>query len=206
MMGMAYSGDRVVVGTSNPTCEFLFLPIVTVRLDPAGRRESPCDLRRRTVPTDLPEAQRCPSVMEKGSTMTAKDALWTDDPAQSRIAPINQNARVALGLLLQARGLAQNAGTELWDFALEIDRLFETGLTISDLRWLVAKRFAEHGQELSAYGAPHRSFRRGDGFFFDHTTCVILTPSGASFVDACLESTGRFPTIGSCHRGRVDCC
>ena len=120
--------------------------------------------------------------------MTAKDALWTDEPAQSGIAPINQNARVALGLLLQARRLAQNAGTDLWDFALEIDRLFETGLTISDLRWLVAKRFAEHGQELSVYGAPHRSFRRGDGFFFDQTTCVVLTPSGAAFVDHVLRA------------------
>jgi hypothetical protein len=66
--------------------------------------------------------------------------------------------------------------------------LFESGLTISDLRWLVAKGFAEHGRELSEYGAPHRSFLRGDGFFFDHTTCVVLTPSGAAFVDHVLRA------------------
>ena len=120
--------------------------------------------------------------------MTIKDTLWTDEPAELTTLPIDQNARSALGLLLQARKFAQDAGTDLWDFALEIDRLFETGLTISDLRWLVAKGFAEHGQESSAYGAPHRSFRRGDGFFFDQTTCVVLTPSGAAFVDHVLRA------------------
>jgi hypothetical protein len=118
----------------------------------------------------------------------ARVARWTDEPGRSSVVPTDQIARVALGLLLQARMFAQNAGTDFWDFALEINRLFESGLTISDLRWLVAKGFAEHGQELSEYGAPHRSFRRGDGFFFDHTTCVVLTPSGAAFVDHVLRA------------------
>jgi hypothetical protein len=115
--------------------------------------------------------------------MITKDARRTDEPAPSRTVQIDHNARLALGLLQQAHRFAQDVGADVWDFALEINRLFETGLTISDLRWLVAKGFAEHGQELSVYGGPHRSFRRGDGFFFDQTTCVILTPIGAAFVD-----------------------
>ena len=97
--------------------------------------------------------------------MTINDTLRTDEPGQSRIVPTDHNPRGALGLLLQAYWLAQDAYADVWDFALEIDRLFEARLTKSDLRWLVAKGFAEHGQESSAYGAPHRSFRRGDGFF-----------------------------------------
>ncbi len=60
--------------------------------------------------------------MGKRYTLTRKGALWSDEPAKSGMAPINQNARVALGLLLQAQRLAPNAGTELWDFALEISR------------------------------------------------------------------------------------
>jgi hypothetical protein len=119
--------------------------------------------------------------------MTTKDTPSADDPAQSRTVPIDDNARVALGLLRQACTCAENAGADLWDFALEIGRLLDTGLTISDLRWLVAKRFAEHGQESSVYGGPHRSFRRGEGYFFDQTTCVVLTPSGAAFVDRFLK-------------------
>ena len=85
----------------------------------------------------------------------------------------------------------------MWDFALEIDTLFEARLTISDLRWLVAKGFAEHGQESSVYGGPHRSFRRGDGFFFDHATCVILTPTAAphSSADSCREPVESLDSI-----------
>ena len=108
--------------------------------------------------------------------MTTSVAIWTDDPVHSRTVPIDGNARVALGLLSRAYTFAQDAGADVWDFALEIDTLFSAGLTISDLRWLVAKRFAEHAQETSVYGGSHRSFRRGDGFFFDASTCVVLTP------------------------------
>ena len=46
---------------------------------------------------------------------------------------------------------ARTCGT----LALENGRLYETGLTINHLRWLVAKGFAEHGQEMSFYGGPN---------------------------------------------------
>jgi len=125
--------------------------------------------------------------------MTMKDAPSANGTAHSRTLPFDDKPRVALGLLSQAYWFAQDAGAELWDFALEIDTLFEARLTISDLRWLVAKGFAEHGQESSVYGGPHRSFRRGDGFFFDHLTCVVLTPDGAAFVGRLLRETVESP-------------
>jgi hypothetical protein len=114
-------------------------------------------------------------------------------PASHRAAPlrtasIDGISRVGLALLSQAFAYARDAGENLWDFALRIDRLYETGLTISDLRWLLAKGFAEHGQESSVYGSPHRSFRRGAGFSFDPTTCVVLTPIGAAFADQLLKA------------------
>src|SRR5262245_43464586 len=102
---------------------------------------------------------------------------------------IHKNFRAGLALLWQACWYARDAGADLWDFALEIDRLYQTGLTISDLRWLVAKGFAEHGQESSVCGSPHRSFCRGAGFSFDRTTCVVLTPRGAAFVDQSLKAS-----------------
>jgi hypothetical protein len=119
--------------------------------------------------------------------MTTKDRPSASGAALSRAFAIDDNSHVGLALLLQAFAYARDAAAEPWDFALEIDRLYETGLTISQLRWLVAKKFAEHGQESTVYGGPHRAFRRGDGFFFDHTTCVVLTPSGAAFVDDVLS-------------------
>ena len=79
------------------------------------------------------------------------------NPAASGTAPIDHDLRDALRLLAQAYRLAHDAGSELWDFALEISRLFDARLTASDLRWLIAKGFVEHGQELSVYGGSHRS-------------------------------------------------
>ena len=83
--------------------------------------------------------------------------------------------------------LRAEARVDLWDFALEIDKLNATGLTISDLRWLVAKQFVEHGRESSVYGASHRVFDPGAGFVFDSRTCVVLTASGAAFAGVFLN-------------------
>jgi hypothetical protein len=126
--------------------------------------------------------------MRKQATMTSTDARSANRSAILRTAPIDDNLRAGLDLLAQAFAYARDAGANRWDFALEIDTLHKTGLTISDIRWLVAKKFAEHGQERSVYGGLHRSFRRGDGFFFDHSTCVVLTPSGAAFVERFLRA------------------
>jgi len=125
----------------------------------------------------------------------------TDAPAPSRTVPIEDNSRVALGLLRHAHKCAHDTGENLWDFALDINTLFKTGLTMSDLRWLVAKGFAEHGQELSVYGDPHRTFRPGNGFFFAGRTCAVLTPDGVDFVDQFLGAPGgssrTVPQIGT---------
>ncbi len=110
-----------------------------------------------------------------------------DDSGEQAAPPIDDNFRAGLALLWQAYMYAQDAGADLWDFALENDRLYETELTISDLRWLVAKGFAEHGQETSFYGDPHRSFRLSGGLNFVPTTCFVLTPKGAEFAGKVLK-------------------
>lgn len=95
--------------------------------------------------------------------------------------PKDEIFRVGLSLLWQADTYAHAAGAELWDFALEIGELYETGLTISDLRWLMVKGFARLAQETSAYGDPHRSCQPSDGLNFTATTCFVLTPQGTEF-------------------------
>jgi hypothetical protein len=123
--------------------------------------------------------------------MTTSDSVSSHGAALSRTASIDGISRIGLVLLWRAFAYARDAGENLWDFALRIDRLYETGLTISDLRWLVAKGFAEHGQETSFYGDPHRSFRPSTGLNFVPTTCFVLTPKGAEFAGRVLkESAG----------------
>lgn len=115
---------------------------------------------------------------------------WAGDPA-SRL--IDENLRAGFAVLWRAYICAQDARAELWDFALRTAKLYEAGMTSSDLRWMVAKGFAEHGQETSVYGAPHRSFRPGNGYFFDKDTCLILTLSGAALAEHLLMETVASP-------------
>jgi hypothetical protein len=119
--------------------------------------------------------------------MANDDGSAFDEFGKHTIPLINDNLRAGLALLWQAYRYAQDAGADLWDFALECDKLYATELTISDLRWLVAKGFAEHGQETSFYGDPHRSFRPSTGFNFVPTTCFILTPKGAELASRALK-------------------
>lgn len=119
--------------------------------------------------------------------MPRKNAGSANDAAQLRTAPLGDNAHSGLARLWQAYKFSREAGADLWDFALEINRLYESGITVSDIRWLVAKRYVQHGQETSVYGGSHRTFHRGDGFFFDLNTCVVLTSSGAVFVEQLLN-------------------
>jgi hypothetical protein len=121
--------------------------------------------------------------------MNENESARMEHPGDQTAPPIDANFRAALALLAQARKYALDAGADLWDFALENDILYEASLTISDLRWLVAKGFAEHGQETSFYGDPHRSFRLSSGLNFVRTSCFVLTPLGADFANKVLNDS-----------------
>ena len=121
--------------------------------------------------------------------MTDNNGLAEDDCGGQCTPPIDDDFRAGLALLWQAYRYAHDAGADLWDFALESEILHAANLTISDLRWLVAKGLAEHGLETSFYGDPHRSFRPGRGLKFAPTTCFVLTPEGAGFAGRVLRET-----------------
>jgi hypothetical protein len=94
----------------------------------------------------------------------------------------------APALLGHAYDCTEDAHAAPWDFALEIGKLREAGLTTTDLRWLVAQGLVEHGAETSAHGDAHRSFTRGEGFNFSTTSCVVLTRKGAAFARQLLQA------------------
>ncbi len=94
--------------------------------------------------------------------------------------PVSGGVRAALKLLRHALDCAQDAQAPPWDFALEIGHLYAAGLTITGLRWLVAREFVEHADEISVHGSEHRSFAPSRGLTFLPTTCVLLTVKGAA--------------------------
>lgn len=112
-----------------------------------------------------------------------------DSPQDSTSLPMADNVRAALVRLWRAYDLARDAHAALWDFAVEISRLYEAGLATSDLRWLLAKGFVQHGDETSVYRDAHRSFAPSDGFNFLENTSFVLTEKGAAFVSQVLHAT-----------------
>jgi len=105
-----------------------------------------------------------------------------------------QRSRDGLATLWRAYACAIDAGTDVWEFALEVDQLDSAGLTVSDLRWLVAKGFADHGRESSRYGDAHRSFEKATGLKFETETCFVLTKDGATFAAKTFEDSNKSPS------------
>jgi hypothetical protein len=103
-----------------------------------------------------------------------------DGPAGPTNLSISGGVRAALALLQHALDCANDAQAPPWDFSLEIGHLYAAGLTITDLRWMVAKEFVEHADETSVHGNEHRSFTPSRGLNFLPTTCVLLTMKGAA--------------------------
>lgn len=125
--------------------------------------------------------------------MSANEKTWVDWAGESTSPLIDESLRAGLAVLWRAYICAQDTGANVWDFALRTSSLYEAGVTSSDLRWMVAKGFAEHGQETSGYDDPHRSFRRSNGYFFNNHTCLILTPSGAALAKHVFRETAGSP-------------
>lgn len=115
--------------------------------------------------------------------MSVNEERWVEWAGESTSPPINESFRAGLVVLWRAYIGAQYTGASVWDFAPRIDRLCEAGMTSSDLRWLVAKGFAEHGQETTGHRDSHRSFRRSNSYFFHNQSWLTLTPSGATLAE-----------------------
>ena len=125
--------------------------------------------------------------------MAADEKNWADWAGESTSTLIDEGLRAGLGLLWRAYICAHATGANVWDFALRTGRLYLAGMTSSDLRWMVAKGFAEHGQETLGYNETGRSLRRSNGYSFDEHTSLILTPKGAALAEHVFGKTARWP-------------
>jgi len=96
----------------------------------------------------------------------------------ANLAPETQAAIVELAV---ARDYARNVPCDPWQFAVEISRLTALGLTVSDLRWLVEKRYVAHACEVTQPDDLVRKFAPARNTAFTKETCCLLTDSGLFF-------------------------
>jgi hypothetical protein len=99
---------------------------------------------------------------------------------------MSQNLRLALAPLLHARQYAQRVGRRIWEFAIEIEQLRSSGLTNSDLRYLLSMRYAAHAIEVTPQNSPERVFHEVRNLMLTDKTCFVITKRGES---AALEAT-----------------
>jgi hypothetical protein len=88
--------------------------------------------------------------------------------------------RAALEILLRASDYATESKGDRWQFAAPLADILGSGATVTDLRWLIHRGFAEHAKETTIPGDPKRSFRPLAVTSFPSDTCLILTPAGAA--------------------------
>ena len=86
-------------------------------------------------------------------------------------------AGTAIAELVEAHDYARDADCDPWQFAVEISRLQELGLTYSDLRWLV-ERATRSMHEVTRSADPDRKFARGINTRFSPDTRFLLTDAG----------------------------
>ena len=88
--------------------------------------------------------------------------------------------RAALAQLLKARDYARDVQCDPWEFAIEIDRLTNLGITTSDIRWLVKKGYVEHASEVTGPADTSRKFEGRNNLAFTKASCFLLADSAAT--------------------------
>jgi hypothetical protein len=125
--------------------------------------------------------------------MVANEKTWADRTGEATSPLIDESLRTGLALLWRAYICAQATGANVWDFAVRTGRLYEAGMNSSDLRWMITRGFAEHGQETPGRDHTNRTFLRTAGYFFNEHTCLVLTASGAALAEHVFRETARWP-------------
>ena len=119
---------------------------------------------------------------------------------------VSDKLKAALAALLEAFDYAEDTGSDCWDFAVAIRRLRELGLSETDLRWLVKRRFVEHAREVTVQGDDGRQFRPTGNLTFTRRTCFVLTEIGvlrARSIADCRRPTSNVVQIDASENGRI---
>jgi hypothetical protein len=103
--------------------------------------------------------------------------------------PGDERRTIALAALVEGRRYATDLQRPVWDFAVDWPQLAAAGLTINDLRWLLAKGYVDLANEIGRTGlrAPRR-FRATAVGGLSPRTCIAITATGVAFADAQLAN------------------
>ena len=116
-------------------------------------------------------------------------------PNTFQSARFTPEIRSALLLLLDAAECARDAGTDLWQFSVEISVLRQMGLTKNDCRWLIAQGFAQHACERTTHKTDRRTFQPYPNLALPKGTCLVIAESGAAYAKAQLASEAKLAAI-----------
>lgn len=96
-------------------------------------------------------------------------------------------SHAALGELLTAYRYSLQVGRDVWDFAVTVRALSASGLTESDLRWLVCEEIVQHACEVTRVGDQSRQFQPTHPLVFTAQNCFVLTERGCEFARFLLD-------------------
>src|SRR5260370_26403159 len=98
---------------------------------------------------------------------------------------LSASLRVALVNLKKAYDSARECRRSPWDFAVELRELQTIGgLSTTDLRWLVSKRYVTHAVEKTKARQQKRIFDKLGGLVFGDKSCFVVTAAGVSRIGA----------------------
>jgi hypothetical protein len=128
--------------------------------------------------------------------MTGEQYLRLVDLTATDLAP---EIRAALAQMAKAHHYAHELRSDPWEFAVEMERLIDSGLTTSDLRWLVKKGYVEHAREITYPGDSSRAFLPIESSTaFTSETCFVLSNSGLLLARSTCDDREPACSVRSC--------
>jgi hypothetical protein len=101
---------------------------------------------------------------------------------------IPDRLRSGLATMLTAYDYAQDSQSDRWQFAVDLSDLMSIGTTLTDIRWLVRRGFAELARETTIPGDTNRMFRALAPICIMADAGVVLTSAGAKSIRALLRT------------------
>jgi hypothetical protein len=107
------------------------------------------------------------------------DVGGTKDATTAKVGrPLTPLAQKAVCRLLEAHDYAHDAGRELWEFAVSIAELRNDGVTKSDLRWLICRRYVEYATEVTTMASVKREFVPVESLRISKRAAFVITSAG----------------------------